>query len=646
MNSLALSRVFRNFANRQFFYRHARLIVRRGRLVTSEGLLYAGLLLLCCGAIAVYFVRALVSPIDYDEAYNLQIVDMLSHGAGYASYGALRGDGPWRFDPNVTTGPVLLLPLALVWHITGGSVIAVRAFLALFLPLAVWALLRLMTSSTRHWSLPTVAIVAFLSVPSLPVGAVLGELPATAAIFWAAYAAARRRPVLMGLAAGLALQMKFVFAVAGLLVMGSMLAAGYLTRRPHLFRDALLAGGFFLLPTLAIETYRAWTFGTWAGYLHSLREFKAFLVSQDINTWGNWLDNRLLGEKAASLYELLSPPLWLALSAFGFLFLFCVVAKFFLPETSDSRQVRTRSWGSATGSLPFFGSALFGLMAAGIAMLVGWLTHSILPGTRQAFPFAYLFAPAFFALTAYIFWIRSEQSSSLREAFATRSIFAVCIACLAIALSARVTAAWNNNWDTNAYAQQLKLAEIIRGLKAPSLYIDGWWQNPEFLLLSAIRGRPVRTAEPQLLLVQDYQIRFTDSNWDAAAKDCKEVVYRQPDALICWLTPPKDTNRLIRVLDWGPQSTTAGTNPNRQPDGGLGLSFNIEKIDPAIVGPIEILIDGAPTGSAVFQPGGSTITASISPRFLNQPGPHSLAINEMAVSHVVPVGYFVVEAAE
>ena len=51
-------------------------------------------------------------PIDYDEAYNLQVVDLLAKGQGYASYGALKGSGPWLFDPHITTGPVILGPLA------------------------------------------------------------------------------------------------------------------------------------------------------------------------------------------------------------------------------------------------------------------------------------------------------------------------------------------------------------------------------------------------------------------------------------------------------------------------------------------------------------------------------------------------------
>lgn len=71
------------------------------------------------------------SPIDYDEAYNLQIVDSLVKGKGYASFGSFRGNGPWLFDPYITTGPIVLLPLSIIWKISNGSLIVSHIFMEL-----------------------------------------------------------------------------------------------------------------------------------------------------------------------------------------------------------------------------------------------------------------------------------------------------------------------------------------------------------------------------------------------------------------------------------------------------------------------------------------------------------------------------------
>ena len=63
--------------------------------------------------------------LEYDEAYNLQIAESLRRGDGYSTFGALKSGEPWKFDPHITTGPVVMLPVAAVWLLTDGNLAAV-----------------------------------------------------------------------------------------------------------------------------------------------------------------------------------------------------------------------------------------------------------------------------------------------------------------------------------------------------------------------------------------------------------------------------------------------------------------------------------------------------------------------------------------
>ena len=79
--------------------------------------LAAVLLAACYG---VVYWRAALSPLEFDEAYNLQVVASLARGWGYASFGAMQGTEGFLFDPYISTGPVVVLPGVLPWLAGGG----------------------------------------------------------------------------------------------------------------------------------------------------------------------------------------------------------------------------------------------------------------------------------------------------------------------------------------------------------------------------------------------------------------------------------------------------------------------------------------------------------------------------------------------
>ena len=81
----------------------------------------------------------LKKPWGFDESYNLQIVQNLRLGNGYSTNGAFRGSGPYLFDPYISTGPSVLLPIWLISIIVRNVLLASRlVMLAYFLLMLVF----------------------------------------------------------------------------------------------------------------------------------------------------------------------------------------------------------------------------------------------------------------------------------------------------------------------------------------------------------------------------------------------------------------------------------------------------------------------------------------------------------------------------
>ncbi|WP_164232945.1 hypothetical protein [Microbacterium hydrocarbonoxydans] len=221
-----------------------------------------------------------------DEAFNLTVPRNLLAGLGYSSDGALSGSMITPFDPRISTGPVVLLPVAALLATGIDPVIAAR-----LVPLAYWILLLAGSAVLGHriggrWAaLLAVAVpLAFTTSagfsPIQGPADLLGEIPAAALIVWA-LVVLPRRAWLAGLLVGLALQAKLIallalpaFAVAiWVLTDGTGWArAGAALRRSWL--PLLLAG----VPTLLLEVAALLTLGP-SGYVQHLRALAGFVRS-------------------------------------------------------------------------------------------------------------------------------------------------------------------------------------------------------------------------------------------------------------------------------------------------------------------------------------------------------------------------------
>lgn len=221
-----------------------------------------------------------------DEAFNLTVPRNLLAGLGYASDGALSGSTITTFDPRISTGPAVLLPVTLLLATGMDPVLAAR-----LIPLAYWVLLLagLVVIGQRiggRWvALVTVAVpLAF--TPSAGISPIqgpadlLGEIPAAALIVWALIVLPKRA-WLAGLLVGLAIQAKLIalLALPAFAIALWVLSDGTGWAR---FRDLLRRAWLPLLcvavPTMLFEFAALLSLGV-DGFIDHLRQLRDFVRS-------------------------------------------------------------------------------------------------------------------------------------------------------------------------------------------------------------------------------------------------------------------------------------------------------------------------------------------------------------------------------
>lgn len=185
----------------------------------------AGILFWVLFALVMLAQVAIVAPEFWmtrlweDEAFNLTVPLNLLAGHGYSSAGLLGSGTITPFDVRISTGPVVLLPVAAVLSTGIDSVVGGRLVSLIFyagLLVALWLLGRRIAG--RWGALIAIVVPLALNTNQLPSPVqgpidILGEFPAAALIAWS-FVCVRRRPWLAGLFLGLAIQTKFISLLA------------------------------------------------------------------------------------------------------------------------------------------------------------------------------------------------------------------------------------------------------------------------------------------------------------------------------------------------------------------------------------------------------------------------------------------------
>lgn len=421
----------------------------RGRLATAARVLFwPALTLVLLVNVALVIPGLSSTRLWEDEAYNLSVPINLAAGLGYASDGWLLQGTLAVFDHRISTGPVVLLPIAAVIALGVEPVLAGRAtmvgFVALWL-LAAWLLGR--EIGTRlgepggwlgRWAgvaaMASFAAYDATALPSPMQGRtdILGEVPAAALVMLGMFLLLRATPdarlgcaagetadsatgsrvlprwtlwlvLLGGLAFGLAVQSKTIALLAvpaaGLFL---VFAPAGIAARARVARAALAALGLGL-PTLIHELARFAAQG-WPGYLHGTRDLYYFLrdggqpgtdVAAQVKLaelLGSWFLPAPLAVAAAGLV--------LVLAGAGGVF---AVRRTTREELQDGRADGTAH--AAIGSLiarhrVALAAAATALVTL-IAVLLWWVTSSHLPNwPRHPSPIVLSSVPALGAIMA------------------------------------------------------------------------------------------------------------------------------------------------------------------------------------------------------------------------------------------------------
>jgi hypothetical protein len=499
--------------------------------------------------------HGLHAPLDYDGAYNLQIVANLTAGQGYTSLGAVHDSG--AFDPFITTGPAVLLPVALAWWLMGGDLFAVRlvmvGFMGLYLygifklgrsdkgellPIACALALPLMLTFSPGSVLGTPPGPAPLSLSYIP-GMVLGEIPAAAFILIAATALSRTKPATAGIWCGLAVQAKLTYALAGAAIFIVWICALIALRVRGWWRAALRCALAALLPLALFECYRFLSLGGLNAYRSSIAELGRFLASQ---TQIGSLDREMLETKVGGLYQALESPGWV-----GIILALGVVAIAVAHRWFEAERPSPPLGGHSAPRLPrafprdlaapLHTAVHAGLFIGAALLLVNWMVFSGQLSSRQGLPALLLGLPSLGYLLGSVYSGRSAVAlPNVLQRLLLRALYGLAFAAILLALLSRTTNLIKNTDIPARLAEQHRVAEIIRASGATAIATEGWWQNPEFLLLTGLPPARLDPSTRQLLVVQDYQALLTGVLWMTYKSRCHATVYESPAFLVCWST--------------------------------------------------------------------------------------------------------------
>lgn len=324
------------------------------------------------GHVIVAWHSLFVARLWEDEAFNLTVPRNLLAGLGYASDGALSGSTITLFDARISTGPVVLLPVAAVLATGVDLVIGAR-----LVPLAYWILLLagLAVLGRRiggRWAaLIAVALpLAFTTSASVsPIQGpadLLGEIPAAALLVWALIVVPRRA-WLAGLLVGLAVQAKLIalLALPAFAIALWVLADGRgWARIGAAVRRAWVPLAFVAFPTFLVELAALLTFGV-DGFVQHLRELVRFVRG------GGQVASTTVPEKLSTLAASWSVPAVVAVIAV--VLLVALVAAGVVAARRDPRPADRRVFAVAAASA--VGALTFILWWSTASHLPLWIRH-------------------------------------------------------------------------------------------------------------------------------------------------------------------------------------------------------------------------------------------------------------------------------
>jgi hypothetical protein len=522
----------------------------RDRLPPWQSVVVTSLLLVAAALITSVIWERILAPWEFDETYNLQVVENLGEGNGYSTNGAVRGVGPWEFDPYISTGPAVLLP---VWLLSIPFGILAAARLAMFTFFAaLLVMVRALTGPGRRgWFV--FALVLLATLPFLQAAnplLVLGEIPATTYLIGALVAMRRESYLLMGLLIGLTVLAKLNYTMAALAIaavwIGSTLLQNPTSWRSHATNVVRIAVGA-AIPVVTFELYRLISLGGHSGYVDNIESLRSFIETQRLSSWTQ--APALLGDKIVALVGIVTPTFVVALAI-------CALSTPFLRRSSrpaGDERGHEDDVVSASDSAPADDGrpadpdvddiqsirVEVGLVASGTTIIGTWMFLSSVPWLRQGAPGAMLLVAGLvltFSRRAIPALHDAERSTRISTGIVVAAVGGLFgLAALTATIDNVVDA--TGSQARQAANEQRDVADLIQQSGATGIVTDGWFQNPELQLLSGVPSVSMPgTDDRPILVVHWLKYLFVDDPDGLAGdvEDCSSVLYSSDSYLVCW----------------------------------------------------------------------------------------------------------------
>ena len=495
----------------------------------SRFALYVGYGLLALAYLALAW-QQLRYGIEFDEGFNLTVVRNMASGLGYSTTGIV----PWTwevpFDPNASTGPTLLLPASLVWFLTGGSLEATRIVPFVFFLALVVALGLLFYRVAGRWAAliaagsPLLLSVAKedISTVSLVPGRFVGEITATACLVGMAVLLSSRRPLLAGLAGGMAIQAKLHFALPVVVTLGTW----WLLERKfgrQVGGQALVRLGLGLtLPAIAFEAFRFASLGP-GGYLPSIKNLGGWLLGQGASAgYESMLDSA--GRRLGGLLAVMSLlGALLLLTALATLVFNALTAGFGIHSAASSSE-------HPTGIIP-----LVALLTGTSVLFAWWMFYPPEKLPRVGTPILLILIPTLL-VAAFVSLKRSSYSASRLGRFFGWVSATVSGALGLLLVITQMFTALNNDFGARLLTEQRAASAVIRDSGTPSLPMEWIWNLAQFQILADVPSQTNPDVDPPTVLVFDSIRARTDYGVDDArvfTQTCDQVLFESQAVVIC-----------------------------------------------------------------------------------------------------------------
>lgn len=490
--------------------------------------LSATVTLLLSALLILYSFSIFNTKVEFDDAYNLQVSQNIVQKGIYATNGS-QFDGTYKlFDPNISTGPTVLLIMALSFEVFGVGVWQYRAICVLIFMLMVflaYLYIRRMSHADPRAKythiyqilLTTVVGVLFAGLaPYSTYSSTIGEPLAFCFLLAAGLLLDYKKILAAALMIGLAILTKTICLLAVPFFVIAILIQ-YKTWKMKLF-FGITSLTIVAIPTVAFELYRFVSLGDLAAYKASVKEFLVFFsqagsgVSDTTPTVLSITSERLS-------YMLYGSPLTASLPFAAALLLLCSYSLHRLVSTQKQHINRFLQH-------PIVKEPVYLYLTGTVLLWFGWwfiISENGWP--RHALP----------ALLIIITMIASIINNSIANSHFSPPRLVMILLIVIVSLSYALIAKMQP-YANDLASQRAEISQVSKVFGNHQYYHLGWWQNPEvqFILNRASRPYiPGPHTSDQYILMSTMHEKLAKESYDNDRALCDSFQIISPTYRLC-----------------------------------------------------------------------------------------------------------------